>query len=96
MSAYDDAALHKTDGLATDLSQLSALQRRIYQTIAAEAPECPEGVDLRTVKERCRNVDPAEIQYVALLTLRDAVDELANEGYIYQASDDTHYLTTAG
>ena len=31
------------------------------------------------------------------LTLyRDAIDELANDGYIYQASDDTHYLTTAG
>ncbi|WFD27506.1 Replication factor A protein 2 [Malassezia nana] len=88
VSAYDDAVLHKTDSMAADLSQLTALQRRIYQTIAAEAPECPEGVDLQIVKERCRNVDAAEIQ--------DAVDELANEGYIYQASDDTHYLTTAG
>lgn len=65
MSAYDDAALPKTDSMAADLSQLSALQRRIYQTIAAEAPECPEGVDLQVVKERCRHVDPAEIQYVS-------------------------------
>ena len=27
---------------------------------------------------------------------RDAIDDLANDGYIYQASDETHYLTTAG
>lgn len=51
--------------------------------------------------QRCKGSDPSEVQCVSRrrisrLTSRDAIDELANDGYIYQASDETHYLTTAG
>ncbi|KOS15849.1 rfa2-dna replication factor 36 kda subunit [Malassezia pachydermatis] len=87
-SAYNDAALNSADPMATDLSHLTPLQRKIYQAIAAEAPDWPEGVDIQQVFQRCKNTDPAQVQ--------DAIDELANDGYIYQASDETHYLTTAG
>ncbi|WFD31432.1 Replication factor A protein 2 [Malassezia sp. CBS 17886] len=87
-SAYDDSATLATDGASADLSGLTALQRRIYQTITAEAPDYPEGVDVQLVMDRCKNADATQVQ--------DAIDELSNEGYIYQASDETHYLTTAG
>ena len=51
--------------------------------------------------QRCKGSDPSEVQCVSRgrisrLTSRDAIDELADDGYIYQASDETHYLTTAG
>lgn len=74
------------------------MQRRIYQAIAAEAPDWPDGVDVEQVVARCKNAEPTQIQYVcyAFAYTRDAIDELANDGYIYQASDETHYLTTAG
>ncbi|WFD36108.1 Replication factor A protein 2 [Malassezia cuniculi] len=85
-SAYDDSAA-PIDSSA-DLSRLTPLQRRIYQAIAAEAPDWPEGVDVQQIMQRCKGTGAAEVQ--------DAIDELANDGYIYQASDETHYLTTAG
>lgn len=88
-SVYDDSAMQTADSMAADLSSLSPLQRRIYQAIAAEAPDWPEGVDVQQIIKRCnKHADVTQIQ--------DAIDELANDGYIYQASDDTHYLTTAG
>lgn len=95
-SVYDDSAA-AADTSSTDLSRLTPLQRRIYGAIAAEAPDWPEGVDIQQVIARCKNADPAQIQCVTLANpSRDAIDELANDGYIYQASDETHYLTTAG
>ncbi|PKI84871.1 Rfa2p [Malassezia vespertilionis] len=87
-SAYDDAGTGAVDVSSTDLSHLAPLQRKIYQAIAAEAPDWPEGVDVQQIMQRCKATDPAQVQ--------DAIDELANDGYIYQASDETHYLTTAG
>ena len=99
-SAYDNSSLQATDSNAADLSRLSALQRKIYQAIAAEAPDWPEGVDVRQIAQRCKGSDAAEVQCVgsdsSSTDHRDAIDELANDGYIYQASDETHYLTTAG
>lgn len=100
-SAYDGTAISAADSTAADVSRLSPLQRRIYQAIAAEAPDWPEGVDVQQIMQRCKGSDPSEVQYVSprrvsTLTSRDAIDELANDGYIYQASDETHYLTTAG
>ncbi|WFC93816.1 Replication factor A protein 2 [Malassezia brasiliensis] len=86
-SAYDDTSV-AIDASSADLSHLTPLQRRIYSAITAEAPDYPEGVDVQQIVARCKNADPAQIQ--------DAIDELANDGYIYQASDETHYLTTAG
>ncbi|KAI3627809.1 RFA2 [Malassezia furfur] len=86
-SAYDDASV-AIDASSADLSHLTPLQRRIYGAITAEASDYPEGVDVQQIVARCKNADPAQIQ--------DAIDELANDGYIYQASDETHYLTTAG
>lgn len=63
-SAYNDAALNSADPMATDLSHLTPLQRKIYQAIAAEAPDWPEGVDIQQVFQRCKNTDPAQVQYV--------------------------------
>lgn len=50
---------------------------------------------MQQIMQRCKGAGTAEVQCVNVLT-RDAIDELANDGYIYQASDETHYLTTAG
>ncbi|WFD42454.1 Replication factor A protein 2 [Malassezia psittaci] len=87
-SMYDDSASGGVDASSADISHLAPLQRRIYAAISAEAPDYPEGVDVQQIVTRCKNVDLNEIQ--------DAIDDLANDGYIYQASDETHYLTTAG
>lgn len=85
-SAYDDAAAPLDS--SADISRLAPLQRRIYQAINAEAPDWPEGVDVDHIIQRCKGASLAEVE--------EAIDELANEGYIYQASDERHYLTTAG
>lgn len=85
---YDDTSAHMVDSAAADLSQLKPLQRRIYQAIAADQPDWPDGVDVEQVKQRCRNIDPDEF--------KEALDELTGDGFIYPTSDDSHFLTTAG
>lgn len=85
-SAYDDTAAPLDS--SADISRLAPLHRRIYQAINAEAPDWPEGVDVDHIIQRCKGSSLAEVE--------EAIDELANEGYIYQASDERHYLTTAG
>lgn len=54
--------------MSADLSGLSALQRKIYQSIAAEAPDYPEGVDVELIFQRCKNTDRTQVQYVLSLT----------------------------
>lgn len=68
-SVYDDSAMQTADSMASDLSHLTPLQRRIYQAINAEAPDWPEGVDIQQIIQRCKNTDPAQIQYVSGNTL---------------------------
>ena len=66
-SVYDDSAMQTADSMAADLSSLSPLQRRIYQAIAAEAPDWPEGVDVQQIIKRCnKHADVTQIQYVSL------------------------------
>lgn len=63
-SAYDDTSAAAADSTSTDLSRLTPLQRRIYQAIAAEAPDWPEGVDVAQILARNKSTDPAQVQYV--------------------------------
>lgn len=73
---------------------------------AAPAPYLPgdRRRGARLAGRRGRRADPCAEQehgscagaVRAISDSRDAIDELANDGYIYQASDETHYLTTAG
>lgn len=67
-SAYDDTSAAAADSTSTDLSRLTPLQRRIYQAIAAEAPDWPEGVDVAQILARNKSTDPAQVQYVLYLT----------------------------
>lgn len=68
---YDDTSAHMVDSAAADLSQLKPLQRRIYQAIAADQPDWPDGVDVEQVKQRCRNIDPDEFKCVVRVLFTD-------------------------
>lgn len=66
---------------------LDPLPRQIMGIITSEAENHHDGVHVNLIARMLKGVDVSEV--------RNAVEELSSEGYLYTAADDDHVLPTA-
>lgn len=82
MSAYSSNVNQNT---ADAFQQLPALGKKIMNLVVAEADNSSEGVHVNHI---------ARVLKGDLAQIRETVEELTSEGYLYTASDDDHVLPT--
>lgn len=66
---------------------LDPLPRQIMSIVTSEAENHHDGVHVALIARKLKGVDLSEV--------KNAVEELSSEGYLYTAADDDHVLPTA-
>ncbi|PWZ02361.1 replication protein A, subunit RPA32 [Testicularia cyperi] len=84
MNAYSGSM---NQSAADQYKHLDPLHQKIMAVVSAEADNHPDGVHVAHIARLVKGVDQAKI--------KDAVEELGTEGYLYTAADDDHVLPTA-
>lgn len=67
---------------------LDALPRQIMGIVTTEALKYSDGVNVNLIARMLNGVSVDQV--------KEAVEELSSEGYLYTAADDDHVLPTAG
>ena len=84
MNAYSGSTKQNTFDQYKDLDPL---HQKIMQIVISEADKNIDGVHVALVARMVKGVDQAKV--------KDAVEDLTSEGYLYTAADEDHVLPTA-
>lgn len=78
---------NKAQNILEQYKSLDPLPRQIMGIVTSEAENHPDGVHVALIARMLKGVDVSEV--------KNSVEELSSEGYLYTAADDDHVLPTA-